>query len=93
MPSLVHLPTAAIPRGAIVRHQDGGPYMLTVGRIGDLTATVHCDGPGGNTMIAQFRTAELVVVLSPPGDGQRVAILSLTYPSGADRVARDRGVS
>lgn len=79
MPSLVQLPTAAIPRGAIVRHRDGGPYMLAVGRIGDLTATVHSDGPGGNTMIAQFRTAELIVVLAPPGDGTRVACKAVRF--------------
>lgn len=82
MSSLVQLPTAAIPRGAIVRHRDGGAYMLAVGRIGDLTATVHCDGPGGNTMVARFRTVELVVVLAPPGDGERVARKAVKWLSG-----------
>lgn len=73
MSEVVSLPTAAIPRGAVVRHRDGGPNMLALGSNGALTVTVFADEPAGNTMLGQFRTAELVVVLAPTGDVQRVA--------------------
>lgn len=73
MSNVVQITNAAIPRGAVVRHKDGGSYMLAVGRIDDRTITVYLDGPEGNTMLAQFRTAELAVVLAPAQTGASIA--------------------